>query len=56
MSALWLVYGCIIADSFVHVPNLIGFMIAVFQLGLFMNYPRIVVGLEIEEAREVVWL
>jgi len=35
----WSIYGAIINDSFVKIPNMIGFVVAVFQLSLFSYFP-----------------
>ena len=37
----WVVYGSVILDSFVLVPNLIGLVAAVIQLYLIILYPKI---------------
>jgi len=39
VSGLWTLYGTVIADNFVLMPNFIGFVIATCQLGLFFYYP-----------------
>ncbi|XP_075236923.1 sugar transporter SWEET1 [Lycorma delicatula] len=39
VSAQWYLYGIIINDSFVQYPNLIGCILATFQLLLFIIYP-----------------
>ena len=39
MTASWCCYGLIIGDTFVIVPNLLGFTIATFQLLLFAILP-----------------
>jgi len=39
VTGLWTVYGHIIHDSFVKVPNMIGCTAAVFQLSLFYYFP-----------------
>jgi len=36
----WSVYGTIIKDNFVRIPNMIGFVVAVFQLSLFTYFPE----------------
>ena len=36
---LWTLYGSIIEDSFVKIPNLLSFFVALFQLSLFCCYP-----------------
>lgn len=40
VTGLWSVYGHIIHDSFVKIPNMIGFLAAVFQLSLFYFFPN----------------
>jgi len=39
VSGLWTLYGMVIADNFVLLPNFVGFVIATSQLGLFFYYP-----------------
>jgi len=39
VTGLWTVYGTILDDPFVKVPNGLSFLIAVFQLSLFFYYP-----------------
>jgi len=39
VTGLWTLYGHIIEDSFVSVPNCLGFLAASFQLGLFSYFP-----------------
>lgn len=39
VTGLWTLYGHIIQDSFVKIPNMIGFAAAVFQLSLFSYFP-----------------
>ena len=39
MTGLWTLYGHIIHDSFVKLPNMLGFVAALFQLSLFGIYP-----------------
>lgn len=36
----WFIYGVIIHDSFVKIPNVLGSMLGVAQLSLFVVYPR----------------
>lgn len=38
-SALWLIYGLIIRDRFVQIPNVLGTMLSAAQLSLFVLYP-----------------
>jgi len=38
-TSLWSLYGIIIEDAFVKVPNMLSFGVAVFQLSLFACYP-----------------
>ncbi|KAK2727295.1 hypothetical protein QYM36_007960, partial [Artemia franciscana] len=40
VTGQWYLYGVCIGDSVVQLPNLIGCMIATFQLSLFLVYPR----------------
>ena len=39
MTGIWSLYGTIINDSFVRIPNIIGFSVALMQLSLFWCYP-----------------
>ena len=39
MTGIWSLYGTIIEDSFVRIPNMIGFSVAALQLSLFCCYP-----------------
>jgi len=39
VTGLWTTYGHIIGDSFVSVPNCLGFLASLFQLSLFAYYP-----------------
>jgi len=39
VSIEWLLYGLIIADKFLTVPNFIGVLLGVFQMALFAKYP-----------------
>jgi len=39
VTGLWTTYGHIIGDSFVWVPNCLGFLASLFQLSLFLYYP-----------------
>ena len=39
VSAQWYLYGVIISDSFVKVPNFLGCCLSSFQLLLFLVYP-----------------
>ncbi|XP_022256899.1 sugar transporter SWEET1-like isoform X2 [Limulus polyphemus] len=39
MTSLWFMYGFMLNDKFIQVPNLIGAMLAGFQLSLFVIYP-----------------
>jgi len=39
VTGLWSIYGRIIGDNFVMVPNSMGFVAATFQLGLFAYFP-----------------
>ncbi|XP_037075743.1 sugar transporter SWEET1-like isoform X2 [Pollicipes pollicipes] len=40
MMLQWFVYGVLIDDAFVQVPNLVGTFVSGFQLLLFVVYPR----------------
>lgn len=40
VSLLWFLYGVIINDKFVQVPNFLGCILCGFQLSLFVYYPR----------------
>ena len=39
VTGQWTLYGVIIKDNFVLVPNLLGCLVATFQLSLFSVYP-----------------
>ena len=39
MTGIWSLYGSIINDSFVKIPNMMGFTVAMLQLSLFCCYP-----------------
>lgn len=39
VTLLWFVYGCLIEDAFIQVPNFIGCVLLVAQLLLFVVYP-----------------
>ena len=39
MTGIWSLYGNIINDSFVRIPNMMGFSVALLQLSLFCCYP-----------------
>jgi len=39
VSIEWLLYGMIIADKFLTVPNTIGVFLGIFQMGLFGKFP-----------------
>ena len=38
-GALWSMYGILIGDNFVKIPNFLGFGVSSFQLMLFAYYP-----------------
>ncbi|KAF7992772.1 hypothetical protein HCN44_005116 [Aphidius gifuensis] len=38
VSSQWFIYGTIIDDQFIKVPNLIGCLLSLFQLSLFFRY------------------
>ncbi|XP_069683925.1 sugar transporter SWEET1 [Periplaneta americana] len=38
-SIQWLIYGYILSDPFIQVPNLLGTLISAFELSLFLIYP-----------------
>jgi len=40
VTGLWSLYGHIIHDSFVKIPNMIGFSAALFQFSLFYYFPN----------------
>ncbi|XP_052267268.1 sugar transporter SWEET1-like isoform X1 [Dreissena polymorpha] len=40
LGLLWTLYGLLIADRYVQVPNFLGAMLALIQLSLFAIYPR----------------
>lgn len=44
MGGLWTLYGLIIKDAFVAVPNAIGCSLATFQLSLFAVFPHVSKG------------
>ncbi|XP_037946313.1 sugar transporter SWEET1 [Teleopsis dalmanni] len=39
VSLQWLIYGVIISDSFIQIPNFLGCMLSILQLCLFVVYP-----------------
>lgn len=39
VSLQWLVYGVILEDSFIQIPNFIGSLLSLIQLSLFVIYP-----------------
>ncbi|XP_032514092.1 sugar transporter SWEET1 isoform X2 [Danaus plexippus] len=41
VSSLWFIYGCIVQDVFLSIPNFIGASLAVAQLSLFVVYPSV---------------
>ncbi|XP_064212766.1 sugar transporter SWEET1 isoform X2 [Tribolium castaneum] len=41
VSMQWLVYGIILEDKFIQIPNFLGCVLSGFQLSLFCIYPKI---------------
>lgn len=39
VSLQWWLYGIILNDIFVQLPNFLGFALSIFQLGIFLCYP-----------------
>jgi len=39
VSLQWLIYGVIISDTFIQVPNFLGCLLSLLQLSLFVCYP-----------------
>ncbi|XP_073811206.1 sugar transporter SWEET1 [Musca autumnalis] len=39
VSVQWLIYGVIISDTFIQLPNFLGCILSLMQLGLFVCYP-----------------
>ncbi|KAH8394771.1 hypothetical protein KR222_005151, partial [Zaprionus bogoriensis] len=39
VSLQWLIYGVLISDSFIQIPNFLGCLLSLLQLGLFVLYP-----------------
>ncbi|XP_030387027.1 sugar transporter SWEET1 [Scaptodrosophila lebanonensis] len=39
VSLQWLIYGILISDSFIQIPNFLGAVLSMLQLGLFVIYP-----------------
>ncbi|KAI4487710.1 hypothetical protein M0802_011900 [Mischocyttarus mexicanus] len=39
VSCQWFVYGCLIDDQFIQMPNLMGCVLCTFQLSLFYYFP-----------------
>jgi hypothetical protein len=39
VSCEWFLYGTLIADNFITLPNFVGVMFAVFQMALFGKFP-----------------
>lgn len=39
VSIEWWLYGMLIADKFVYVPNVIGVFLGIFQIALFVKFP-----------------
>ncbi|XP_056638326.1 sugar transporter SWEET1 [Diorhabda sublineata] len=40
VSLQWLIYGLVLKDQFVQIPNFIGCILSGFQLSLFLIYPK----------------
>ncbi|XP_012282393.1 sugar transporter SWEET1 [Orussus abietinus] len=40
VSCQWYVYGCLINDMFIQIPNFLGCILSAFQLSLFLIYPN----------------
>jgi len=40
VSFIWFVYGCMIKDTFIQIPNFLGFLLSLSQLALFLIYPN----------------
>lgn len=38
VSSQWFVYGCLINDSFIQIPNFLGCVLSAFQLCFFLIY------------------
>ncbi|XP_013186447.1 sugar transporter SWEET1 [Amyelois transitella] len=41
VSLLWCIYGLLIVDPYLTLPNAIGAVLAILQLSLFLFYPRV---------------
>ncbi|XP_012057027.1 PREDICTED: sugar transporter SWEET1 [Atta cephalotes] len=39
VSCQWFVYGCLLSDQFIQIPNFMGCILSAFQLSLFLIYP-----------------
>ncbi|SPP75153.1 sugar transporter SWEET1 [Drosophila guanche] len=39
VSLQWLIYGILISDSFIQIPNFLGCLLSMMQLSLFVVYP-----------------
>ena len=39
VSAQWFLYGILVADPYIKIPNCVGILLAVIQLSLFVIYP-----------------
>lgn len=39
VSVQWFLYGRLVHDSFIQIPNLLGSLLGAFQLALFVKYP-----------------
>ncbi|KAJ6642188.1 Sugar transporter SWEET1 [Pseudolycoriella hygida] len=40
VSLVWFVYGLMIKDTFIQIPNCLGFLLSLTQLSLFLIYPN----------------
>ncbi|KAJ8984831.1 hypothetical protein NQ317_013031 [Molorchus minor] len=40
VSLQWLVYGILLEDKFIQIPNILGCILSAFQLSLFVIYPK----------------
>ncbi|CAD7013854.1 unnamed protein product [Ceratitis capitata] len=39
VSVQWVIYGVIISDTFIQIPNFLGCLLSLLQLCLFVIYP-----------------
>ncbi|KAJ8913612.1 hypothetical protein NQ315_013434 [Exocentrus adspersus] len=40
VSLQWVIYGIILKDKFIQIPNFLGCVLSAFQLSLFIIYPK----------------